>query len=124
MNDDTGTMVDTLQDRVNQALLTGDWHTLSDLVAPDALITGPRGYVISRDSWINVHREEAYEQVRLDVVESAVHAYDATGIRFDLVESECLYHGEEIKGRFRVSQVWARDGERWQLASVQYTTAA
>jgi hypothetical protein len=124
MNDDNEARVNTLQDRVNRALLTGDWHTLTDLVAPDALITGPRGYVISRDSWINVHREEAYEQVRLDVVESTVRTYDAAGIRFHLVESECLYHGEEIKGRFRVSQVWASDGGRWQLASVQYTTAA
>jgi hypothetical protein len=124
MNEDNGTIVGALQDRVNRALLSGDWHTLSELVAPDALITGPRGYVISRDSWINVHREEAYEQVRLDVVESAVHAYDAAGIRFDLVESECLYHGEEIKGRFRVIQAWVRDGGRWQLAAVQYTTAA
>jgi hypothetical protein len=124
MNDDMDTMVNNLQDQVNRALLTGDWHTLSGLVAPDALITGPRGYVISRDNWINVHREEAYEQVRLDVVESTVHTYDAAGIRFDLVESECRYHGEEIKGRFRVSQAWARDGGRWQLTSVQYTTAA
>jgi len=81
MNNDKEAIVTTLQDRVNRALLTGDWHTLTDLVAPDALITGPGGYVITRDNWINVHREEAYEQVRLD-------------------------------------------NGRWQLASVQYTTAA
>ena len=40
MDNDNGALIDTLQDRVNQALLTGDWHTLSDLVAPDALIGG------------------------------------------------------------------------------------
>ena len=124
MNDDNDALVNSLQDRVNRALLGGDWAALSELVAPDAQITGPRGYVISRDNWINVHREGAYEQVRLDVVESAVHTYDTAGVRFDLVESECLYHGEEIKGRFRVSQFWVTAGGRWQLASVQYTTAA
>lgn len=117
-------MVNSLQDRLNEALIAGDWDTLNDLVAPDALVTGPRGYLIDRDTWVGVHREEAYEQVRLDVVESAVHTYDAAGIRFDVVESECLYHGEEIKGRFRVSQVWVDSGGRWRLASVQYTTAA
>jgi uncharacterized protein DUF4440 len=117
-------MVNSLQDRVNQALLAGDWDALNDLVAPDALITGPRGYLIDRDNWINAHREEAYEQVRLDVTESAVRTYDGAGIRFDLVESECLYHGEEIKGRFRVTQLWVDTGGRWRLASVQYTTAA
>ncbi|MFC7279037.1 nuclear transport factor 2 family protein [Paractinoplanes rhizophilus] len=116
--------VNDLQDRVNQALLAGDWQTLTDLVSADAVITGPRGYTITRDSWIGAHREEAYEQVSLEVVESAVRTYDATGIRFDLVESECRYHGERILGRFRVSQVWASDHGRWQLASVQYTTAA
>ncbi|WP_433365389.1 nuclear transport factor 2 family protein [Actinoplanes sp. CA-142083] len=124
MNAIKDTVINDLQDRVNQALLTGDWHTLTELVSADAVITGPRGYTISRESWINAHREEEYEQVRLDVVESTVHTYDATGIRFDLVESECVYHGEQIQGRFRVSQVWASDDGRWQLASVQYTTAA
>ena len=47
-----------------------------------------------------------------------MHTYDAAGLRFDLVESECLYHGEQIKGRFLVS------GGSWRLASAQYTTAA
>ncbi|MCY1145416.1 nuclear transport factor 2 family protein [Actinoplanes sp. Pm04-4] len=124
MNGERDVTIDSLRDRVNEALLGGDWQMLSGLVSPRAVITGPRGYVISRDEWIQAHRDDAYEQVRLDVTESVAHAYEGAGIRFDLVESECRYHGEVIKGRFRVSQVWARDGGRWQLASVQYTTAA
>jgi hypothetical protein len=115
--------IDALQGRVNAALVAGDWQTLTDLVATDAVITGPRGFVIDRDTWINVHQEEAYQQVRLDVVESVAHAYDSAGVRFDLVESECLYHGEVITGRFRVSQTWVTTGGRWQLAAVQYTSA-
>jgi hypothetical protein len=124
MNIDSETTINTLQDRVNRALLTGDWHTLTELVAPEAVITGPRGYTIDRNEWINVHREQAYEQVRLEVVESEAHAYDGAGLRFDLVESECVYHGETIEGRFRVSQAWVIDAGGWQLASIQYTTAA
>src|SRR3954465_5409057 len=99
MKDDNGTLIDTLQNRVNQALLTGDWHTLSDLVAPDALITGPRGYMIGRDAWIGAPREEAYKKGPLDGAETVVPTYTIAGIRFDLVESQCLYHGEEINGR-------------------------
>jgi Domain of unknown function (DUF4440) len=117
----TGATIDELQDQVNRALLDGDWRTLTELVAADAVITGPRGYVIDRDTWINVHRESAYEQVRLDISESVTHTYDGAGLRFDLVDSECRYHGEVIEGRFRVSQMWATADGRWQLAGVQYT---
>ncbi len=110
-----------LQDRVNQALLSSDWETLDGLVAPDAQIIGPKGFLISRDVWIGVHREAAYEQVRLEVTESAVHAYDNGGVRIDSVESECRYNGELITGSFRVSQAWMTDRGRWQLVAMQYT---
>jgi hypothetical protein len=120
----SGATIDDLQGRVNRALLDGDWRTLTDLVAADAVITGPRGFVIDRDTWIDVHRESTYEQVRLDVGESVTHVYDGAGLRFDLVESECRYQGEVIRGRFRVSQMWATVEGRWQLAAVQYTSAA
>jgi len=51
-------------------------------------------------------------------------AYDGTGVRCDLVESECLYRGETISGRFRVMQVWATVDGRWQLVGVQYTATS
>lgn len=117
-------VIDGLQSKVNAALLGGDWQTLSEMIAPDARIIGPRGYVIDRDTWIGVHRESGYRQVRLDVTESDARQYGDAGLRFDLVESECLYQGETITGAFRVTQVWVTQRERWQLVAVQYTTAA
>lgn len=58
--------VRTLQDQVNAALLGGDWETLTSLVAPDARIIGPKGFIIDRDTWIGVHQESEYDQVRLE----------------------------------------------------------
>ncbi len=82
--------ISTLQDKVNSALLTGDWATLTELVAPDARIIGPKGYMTDRDEWISVHRETGYELVRLEPFESEVHAYGTAGVRIDSVESECV----------------------------------
>lgn len=42
--------VDALQEQVNETLLGSDWDTLNDLVASDARIIGPRGFMISRES--------------------------------------------------------------------------
>lgn len=44
------------------------------------------------------------------------------GIRLDVVDSEFLYKGETIAGRFRVVRVWATQHQKWQLAAVQYTS--
>lgn len=116
--------VNGFQDKVNAALLDSDWDTLDDLVSPDAVITGPKGYTIDRDEWLGVHRAGYYEQVRLDIAESEVRGYDGAGIRSDLVESECRFKGETIEGRFRVVQVWVADAGRPRLVALQYTTAA
>jgi uncharacterized protein (TIGR02246 family) len=112
----------TLQDRVNAALLKSDWQTLNDLVAPDARIVGPKGFIIGRDTWIGVHEESQYQQVRLETSETEVNTYDNAGVRFDVVDSECTYRGETITGRFRVSHTWVTDDGKWQLAAVQYTS--
>ena len=114
--------VRTLQDRVNAALLASDWQTLNELIAPDARIIGPKGFIIDRNTWIGVHRDSQYQQIRLEPTETDVRTYDNAGIRFDVLESECKYHGETIAGRFRVSQVWVTSHGNWQLAAVQYTS--
>src|SRR6266536_6114637 len=88
--------VHTLQDRVNTALLDSDWGTLNELIAPDARIIGPKGFIINRDEWIGLHKESEYQQVRLEPTETEVNTYDHVGIRFDVVESECRYNGETI----------------------------
>ena len=93
--------VNRLQDKANRALLDHDWTTLESLVAPGARIVGPRGFLISRDRWIGVHQESAYEQERIEVVESVVDTYDNCAVRIDLVESRCRYEGKTIAGRFR-----------------------
>jgi len=113
--------VRSLQDRVNAALLGSDWETLDELVSPYARIIGPKGFIITRDEWIGVHKESDYQQVRLETSETDVHTYDNAGIRFDVVDSECTYKGETIAGRFRVTQVWVTDHGKWRLAAVQYT---
>jgi len=111
-----------LQDKVNAALLASDGQVLQDLVAPNALIIGPKGFIIDRDTWIDVHEGSDYQQVRLEPTETGVHEYENVGIRFDVVDSECKFKGETITGKFRVTQVWVNDHKRWKLASVQYTS--
>ena len=83
--------VSALQGKVNTALLRSDGRTLDDLVSPTAAIIGPRGFMISRDEWINVHQSADYRQVRLETLWASVHAYDSAVIHCDIMDSECVY---------------------------------
>jgi hypothetical protein len=115
--------INELVDQVNAALLDSDWATLEQLVAPGVRVVGPRGFMITRDRWIGVHQEAAYQQDALQVVESDVDSYGCAGVRVDVVESRCRYQGEVIAGRFRVTQAWVTPDGRPQLVAVQYTSA-
>jgi len=77
--------------------------------------------MISRDVWIDVHQSAGYRQVKLEALEATVRAYDSAVIHCDVIDSECVYQGQTITGRFRVTHVWVTDHLRWQLAGVQYT---
>ncbi len=116
--------IDELQNTVNQALLESQWATLEELVADNARIIGPKGFMIDRDTWIGAHQDTEYQQVRWETSESELHRYDQAAVRVDVVDSECRFHGETITGRFRVSQTWVTEDGQWQLAAVQYTPLA
>lgn len=109
------------QEELIAALLRADGETLDALVAPDCRIIGPKGFVTSKEEWIGTHLATTYTQVRIENIESDVRVYGGTAIRWDVQESVCIFNGETIEGRSNVTGVWVRDGERWQLRSLQYT---
>ena len=92
--------VSALQGKVNTALLRSDGRTLDDLVSPTAAIIGPRGFMISRDDWIDVHQSADYRQVRLETLWSSVHAYDSAVIHCDIMDSECVYQARPSPAAF------------------------
>jgi hypothetical protein len=80
--------------------------------------------MIDTDDWIGVHTSGVYEQISLEPLQSEVVAHREAAVRCEVQRSECRFHGETIKGLFRVMSVWlARDGD-WRLAGVQYTPIA
>jgi hypothetical protein len=118
------TLADTIeaaQQRLNHALVTADPVTLAELVAPGCRIIGPKGFIVAKNEWIDVHSSGVYEQLLLRTVESELFDYGNTAIRSDVQQSECIYRGEYITGLFRVLSVWVRTASHWQLAATQYT---
>jgi hypothetical protein len=113
--------IDRAQQRLNQALVDGDFAALHELVVDDCRIVGPKGFIVAKDEWIDVHASGVYEQVLLETVVSEVLEHAETVIRSDIQRSECVYRDEHVDGLFRVLSVWVRTAGHWQLAATQYT---
>jgi hypothetical protein len=110
--------------RVLDALVDGDRASLFRLVADDCRIVGPKGFLLGKEEWIDAHDSSLYEQVTLEVEHTELTVRDDLAVRCDLQRSECLFNGETITGLYRVLNVWAREGEAWQLVGIQYTAVA
>ncbi|HZC26416.1 MAG TPA: nuclear transport factor 2 family protein [Actinopolymorphaceae bacterium] len=109
------------QQALNTALMDGDAEELERLVATDCRIVGPKGFIVAKDEWINVHSSGVYELVFLRTVQSEVISYGDAAVRCDVQHSKCIYKGQDISGEYRVLSVWVRKDSSWQLAAIQYT---
>jgi uncharacterized protein DUF4440 len=110
--------------RLVQSLIAQDTAALKLLVDPDCRIVGPKGFMIDPGEWIGVHTSGVFAQVSLELLQADVVVHGESAVRTEIQRSECRFHGEAIKGLFRVMSVWlARDGD-WRLAGIQYTALA
>jgi Domain of unknown function (DUF4440) len=110
-----------LQRQLNQALLDGDSGALDTLVSDDCRIIGPKGFFIPKSEWIDVHKSGDYRQIQLDTLDEQIQAYGDAAVIWGLQRSKCSYRGEAIDGEFRVTHMWARQSQRWQLVATQFT---
>lgn len=110
-----------LQYRFDQAQVEGNFETIENLLAPDIMFIGPKGYITDVEEWLTVHKNGEYKQTVMESINADVRVYGNTAILYDLKNSECEYKGDEIKGIFRTTQVWIKQQDRWQLTSVQFT---
>lgn len=113
-----------LQNQFDKAQVEGDFETIENLLAPDIMFIGPKGYITDVEEWLTVHRNGEYKQSVMKSIDADVRVYGNTAILYDLKNSECEYKGEVINGIFRTTQVWIKQQDRWQLTSVQFTPTA
>jgi ketosteroid isomerase-like protein len=111
-----------VQERFDQAELTGDRDTLGDLIVDDFQSIGPRGFVLTKEQWIGRHGEFVYNE--LATSDMSVHDYGETAIVRNIQRNRATYQGRDVAVNTRVSQVWVVQGDRWRLAAIQFSPLA
>lgn len=105
------------------AELRGDAAFLEGVLAEDFVGVGPRGFMLTREGWLERHRSGKlrYESFHLDEVRVRLYGGDAAVMTAREVAEGRYADGEvrhDLRECFRATLVFAEQREGWQLASV------
>ena len=112
-------MIRNMQQEFDNAELHADTKKLQELLTEDFLSIGPKGFVLDKEQWINRHKQFSYQQ--LETSDMTIRLYDNTAIVCNIQKNEATFNSEPVNLTVRVTQVWIRQPEGWQLASIQFS---
>jgi ketosteroid isomerase-like protein len=93
-----------------------DAEALDSLLADDFVGVGPLGFVLGRDQWL-ARFGNGLENRSFAVEDAQVRDYGTAAIVVGVLAQETSFRGGDNSGRFRLTLVAVRPGDRWQLAN-------
>jgi ketosteroid isomerase-like protein len=111
-----------LVDRHCQALIKKDVETLQRLWMDDLTFVNPRGQLLTKQNRLDNVRTGATAFKSIDISEERHRAIGRdTSVSVTRCKLEGQYSGQEGSGDYRVTFVWSRPQDQWQLAALQMT---
>ena len=111
-----------VQNRFDTAELHADRDVLELLIAEDFQSIGPRGFVLDKRQWIDRHGEFRYHE--LVTSEMDVRRYGDAAVVRNVQRNHASYGSDEVRLAVRVSQVWIRSEDTWQIVAIQFSPLA
>jgi ketosteroid isomerase-like protein len=94
-----------------------DAGLLDGLLAEDFAGVGPLGFVLTREQWL-VRFANGLVNRSFAIEDSQVRGYGSAAVAVGVLAQETSWQGGDNSGRFRVTLVAVRSGDRWLLANV------
>lgn len=106
------------------AELRGDTTLLGSILADDFIGIGPRGFVLTKEEWLERHEigKLRYEDFGLD--ETRVRRYGEAAVVTGRQSAEGKYEDYELRDQFRTTMVLVKQQGRWLLASLHLSPIA
>jgi uncharacterized protein (TIGR02246 family) len=105
-----------LVDRWAAAEQGNDAQALEGLLADDFVGVGPAGFVLGRQQWL-ARFGNGLENRAFSVEDAQVRDYGSAAVVVGVLAQETSFQGGDNSGRFRLTLVVVRPGDRWLLAN-------
>jgi ketosteroid isomerase-like protein len=105
-----------LVERWAKAEQGNDATALDGLLADDFAGVGPLGFVLGRDQWLE-RFGNGLENRAFAVEDAQARDYGTAAVVVGVLAQETSFQGRDNSGRFRLTLVAVRPGDRWLLAN-------
>jgi ketosteroid isomerase-like protein len=102
----------------------GDADALDPLLADDFLLVGPLGFMLDKTQYLGSRRAGELKHDSLVWDEVHVRGYGDAAVAVGSQTQRTTFQGRDASGRFRITQVAIRRGDRWMLAGLHYSRIA
>ena len=102
----------------------GDADALEQLLADDFLLVGPLGFMLDKTQYLGSRRSGDLKHASLVWEDVRVRDYGDAAVAVGSLTQRSTYQGRDASGRFRVTQVAVRYGDRWTIVGLHYSPIA
>jgi hypothetical protein len=102
----------------------GDATVLEVLLDDDFRGDGPRGFVLTKQQWLDRYRTGALANDAFAWEETRVRVHDDAAVAMGIQTQTARYRGVDCSGRFLGTLVAIRRRGRWSIVNVQLSPAA
>ena len=123
MNDQTRELREAIEDWA-AAEQRGDAASLEGALAGDFIGIGPRGFMLTKDQWLERHESGKLRYRSLGLDEVQVRLYGDAAVVTGRQSAEGKYEDFDLRDRFRATLVFVKQRERWMLAGLHLSPIA
>ena len=123
MNDQTKELREAIEDWA-AAEQRGDAASLEGALAEDFIGIGPRGFMLTKDQWLERHESGKLRYRSLGLDEVQVRLYGDAAVVTGRQSAEGKYEDFDLRDQFRATLVFVKQRERWMLAGLHLSPIA
>lgn len=123
MNDQTRELREVIEEWA-AAEQRGDAASLEGALAEDFIGIGPRGFMLTKDQWLERHESGKLRYRSLELDEVQVRLYGDAAVVTGRQSAEGKYEDFDLRDQFRATLVFVKQRERWMLAGLHLSPIA
>jgi Domain of unknown function (DUF4440) len=113
-------IIEMLEDKLQQAMLTSDVVMLDELIADDLVFTRQTGDRLDKQTDLEAHRLGIVRFTKVEISDRQIHQYnECSSCVIVTLQAELAgtVHNEPFSGHFRFTRVWLHRNQLWQIAA-------
>jgi ketosteroid isomerase-like protein len=110
------TTIETLEEKLQRAMLASDVAVLDELIADDLVWTMHTGFVGNKQYDLEAHSSGIFRFTKLEISDRQIHPYSDDCVVVTLKAAiDGILSGQPFSETFRFTRVWLQRQNRWQI---------